>query len=342
MVTATWKREKERMTTYVILGGNGVFGVHTAFYLLEQPETKRLICVGRNPEKPEPFTLNLGKGDPRYAYHQIHIVFEHDLLMEMLDRERPDVIINFAAQGEGAASWKYSWRYFDTNATAIARIAEDLMKRDYLQRWIQIGTSELYGSVTKPATEDAPILPTSPYAASKAAGDMYLISIAKTLKFPMNIIRPSNAYAPGQQLYRILPRAVVCGLSGRKLPLHGGGVAKKSYIHARDLAVAIHLVAQKAALGKVYNVGPKDPIAIRDLVELAAKAMGIDFKTLCEVTPPRFGEDWVYWLDSSLIQKELGWQPRIGLEQGVKEMVAWGRKYLPQLVDLPQTYTFHA
>lgn len=330
------------MKTYVILGGNGVFGVQTAFYLLEQPDTKRVICVGRNPEKPEPFTLNLGKGDPRYAYYQIHIVFEHDRLFEMLDRERPDVIINYAAQGEGAASWKYSWRYFDTNATAIARMSEDLMKRDYLERWIQIGTSELYGSVSKPADENAPLLPTSPYAASKAAGDMHLISIAKTLKFPMNIIRPSNAYAPGQQLYRILPRAVVCGLSGKKLPLHGGGQSKKSYIHARDLAHAIYLVAQKAELGKTYNVGPKEPVAIRHLVELAAAEMKVSFDTLCDVTPPRFGEDWIYWLDSTAIGKDLGWKPQISLEKGVADMVAWGRKYLPQLVTVPQTFTFHA
>lgn len=330
------------MKTYVILGGNGVFGIQTAFYLLEQSDTKRVICVGRNPEKPEPFNLNLGKGDSRYSYHQIHVVFEHDRLIELLDKERPDVIINYAAQGEGAASWKYSWRYFDTNVTAIARMTEDLMKRDYLERWIQIGTSELYGSVDKPATENSPILPTSPYSASKAAGDMHLIAIAKTLNFRMNIIRPSNAYAPGQQLYRILPRAVVCGLSGQKLPLHGGGVAKKSYIHARDLAHAIHLVAQKAEFGKVYNVGPKDPVAIRHLVELTAKEMGISFEALCDVTPPRFGEDWIYWLDSSAINTDLGWKPQTSLEDGVKELVAWGRKYLPQLVSVPQTYTFHA
>jgi len=330
------------MKSYVILGGNGVFGVHTAFYLLQQSDTKRVVCVGRNPEKPEPFTLNLGKGDPRYAYHQVHVVFEHDRLFELFDRERPDVIINYAAQGEGAASWKYSWRYFDTNATAIARMTEDLIKRDYMERWIQIGTSELYGSVSKPADENAPVLPTSPYAASKAAGDMHLISIAKTLSFRMNIIRPSNAYAPGQQLYRILPRAVVCGLSGQKLPLHGGGVAKKSYIHAIDLARAIYLVAQKAELGKIYNVGPEDPVAIRYLVELAAKEMAIDFDKLCDVTPARFGEDWTYWLDSAAIRKDLGWKPKIGLQEGISEMVSWGRKYLTQLKSLPQNYIFHA
>jgi dTDP-glucose 4,6-dehydratase len=330
------------MTNYTILGGNGVFGVHTAFHLLAQAETKRVVCIGRNPEKPEAFTLGLGVGDARYCYEQIHIVFEQDRLFEVLDREQPEVIINFAAQGEGAASWKYSWRYFDTNVTALARITEELMKRKYLKRWIQIGTSELYGSVSRPARESDPILPTSPYAASKAAGDMHLISVAKTMHFPMNIIRPSNAYAPGQQLHRILPRAVVCGLSKQKLPLHGGGVSKKSYMHARDLAKAIHLVAGKAELSKVYNVGPVEPVAIRDLVGMAAVEMGLTIEQLCDITQPRFGEDWVYWLDSSTIERDLAWRPEISLKEGVREMVEWGRKYLNDLVGLPQTYTFHA
>ena len=330
------------MTRYLILGGGGVFGINTAFYLLEHANPEKVICVGRNPEKPEPFSLNLGRGDPRYRYEQIHVVFEHDRLFELLDAERPDVIINFAAQGEGAASWKYSWRYFDTNATAIARITEDLMQRDYLKRWIQIGTSELYGSVNRPATEDDPLRPTSPYAASKAAGDMHLISIADVLKFPMNIIRPSNAYAPGQQLHRVVPRAVLCGIGGKKLPLHGGGKARKSYIHAHDLSRAIHLVAEKAPLGRTYNVGPKEPIEIRELVTRCAAALGMSFEQLVNESPARMGEDWIYWLDSSRISKELGWEPEIGLDEGLKDMVAWGRKYFEALNKLPPEFVFHA
>jgi dTDP-glucose 4,6-dehydratase len=330
------------MTKYVILGGGGVFGVHTAFYLLGQPDVSKVICVGRNQEKSEAFSLNVGHGDPRYAYHQIHVVFEQDRLFELLDEEKPDVIINIAAQGEGAASWKYSWRYYDTNVTALARITEELMKRRYLKRWIQIGTSELYGSVDGPASETTPIRPSSPYAASKAAGDMHLISICSTLNFPMNIIRPSNAYAPGQQLHRILPRAVVCGLTDNKLPLHGGGKARKSYIHARDLGQAIYLVAKNAEIGRVYNVGPEKPVEIRHLVELTAEELGIPFSKLCEVTPPRFGEDWIYWLDSSAINADLGWQPETSLTEGVRDMANWGRKYIDQLAGLPQTFTFHA
>lgn len=326
------------MKTYIILGGNGVFGVQAALYLLEHALPKKVICVGRNPEKAEPFTLNLGKGDPRYAYHQIHVVHEQDRLFELFDAEKPDVIVNFAAQGEGAVSWSKSWRFYETNATALARMTEELQKRSYLKRWIQIGTSELYGSCDFPAREDTPIRPTSPYAASKAAGDLHLLAVSKVLKFPMNIIRPSNAYAPGQLLHRVIPKAVVCGLTGQKLPLQGGGRACKSYIHARDLGRAIHLVAERAPLGTVYNAGPPQPISIRDLVGLVADALNVPFERLCEVTGDRLGQDAQYWLDSSAIKRDVGWEPEISLKQGIREMVAWGRKYIDQLRQVSMDY----
>ncbi|OLE55871.1 MAG: dTDP-glucose 4,6-dehydratase [Acidobacteria bacterium 13_1_20CM_3_53_8] len=330
------------MKTYVILGGNGVFGVHAAFYLLEHADPKKVICVGRNPEKPEAFTLNVGRGDPRYVYHQIHVVYEQDRLFEMFDAERPEVIINFAAQGEGAASWSKFWRFYETNSVALAKMTEELLHRDYLERWIQIGTSELYGSCDFPAKEETPIQPTSPYAASKAAGDMHLLSISNVLKFPMNIIRPSNAYAPGQLLHRVIPKAVLCGLTRQKLPLHGGGRARKSYIHARDLGRAIHLVSEKAPLGKVYNAGPPAPISIRDLVAKVAEAMNMPFEQLCEVTEDRLGQDSQYWLDSSAIKRDVGWEPQISLEEGIEEMVEWGKKYLDYLRTVSTGYVLRA
>lgn len=328
--------------TYIILGGNGSFGVHAAFYLLNNADPKKVICVGRNPEKPECFTLNVGKGDSRYEYHQIHVGYEQDRLFELFDKEQPEVIISFAAQGEGAVSWKKSWRFFETNGTALVKMAEELMSRKYMERFIQIGTSELYGSVEAPAKEDAPIVPTSPYAASKAAFDMYLISVAKVLKFPMNIIRPSNAYGPGQLLHRVIPRTVLCGLTGQRLPLQGGGRAKKSYIHARDLGRAIYLVSEKAPLGAVYNAGPKLPNSIREVVETTAKVMGIPFDKLCEITDDRLGQDGQYWLDSSAIKRDLGWEPEITLEEGIAEVVEWGKKYLEELKQQTTSYTLRA
>ena len=327
---------------YAVLGGGGSFGIHTSQYLLDQPDTERVVAIGRNAPKPAPFTLGVGDGDPRYAYHAYHVTHELDLLLELLDREKPEVIVNYAAQGEGAVSWKHSWRFFETNSMALARLCEELMARDWLERFIQIGTSELYGSVETPATEDTPIKPSSPYAASKVAFDLHLVAISNVLDFPMNIIRPSNAYCPGQLLHRVVPKAVFCGLTGQKLPLHGGGHVEKSYIHARDLACAIHLVATKAPLGTIYNAGPDNPISIRALMEATADALAMPFDELCEVVADRPGQDARYWLDSSAIARDVGWRAEIDLAEGLGEMVDWGRQYLDQLRDWPLDYTLRA
>lgn len=329
------------MKTYAVLGGGGSFGIHTALYLLDHANPKKVIGVGRNLMRPEPFSLGI-ESRPNYKYHAYHVTHELDLLLEMLDREKPEIIINYAAQGEGAVSWKHSWRFFETNSMALARLAEELSKRTWLERFVQIGTSEMYGSVDHATTEEEPIKPTSPYAASKVAFDMYLLSISKFQKFPMTIVRPSNAYCPGQLLHRVIPKAVICGLTGKKLPLQGGGRAEKSYIHARDLGRAIHMICEKAPMGKIYNVGPDKPISIRSVVEKTAVALEMKFEDLCEVTADRLGQDSRYWLDSSAVKRDVGWEPQISLEQGLQEMVAWGKKYLPQLREWPQEYTLRA
>lgn len=327
--------------TYAILGGGGSFGIHAAFYLLDHANPNKVIGIGRNPLRPEPFSLNI-EGRDGYEYHARHVTHEMDLLLELLDKEKPEVIVNFAAQGEGAVSWKHSWRFFETNSMALARLTEELMSRDWLEHFIQIGTSEMYGSVDRAVTEDEPIKPTSPYAASKVAYDMYLMSVSQFLKFPMTIIRPSNCYCPGQLLHRVIPKAIWAGLTGHKLPLHGGGKAEKSYMHARDLGRAIHLIAERGPKGEIFNAGPKNPTSIREVVERSAKALDIPFEQLCEVTGDRLGQDSRYWLDSTAIKNAVGWEPEVDWDEGLAEMVEWGKRYLDDIRDWPTDYTLRA
>ena len=225
---------------------------------------------------------------------------------------------------------------------ALAKFCEELMKRKYLERFIQIGTSEMYGSVDHAVTENEPIKPTSPYAASKVAFDMHLLSVSKFLDFPMNIIRPSNAYCSGQLLHRVIPKSIVFGLTNRKLPLQGGGKAEKSFIHALDLARAIHLVSENAPLGKIYNVGPKEPTSIKKVVELCAEALDMKFEDICEMAPERLGQDSRYWLDSSAIKSDVGWEPEIDWEEGLKEVTLWAKKYLDYLSKYSTDYIMRA
>ena len=158
----------------------------------------------------------------------------------------------------------------------------------------------------------------------------------------MNIIRPSNAYCPGQLLHRIIPKTIISGLIGKKIPLHGGGKAAKSYIHARDLGRAIYLVSEKAPLGKIYNAGPKDPTSIKDVVSMCADALGKNFDDICDMAPDRLGQDSMYWLDSNSIFQDTGWKQEILWEEGLSEMVEWGKKYINTLKDHPMDYTLRA
>src|SRR3974390_1860899 len=103
--------------TYAILGGGGSFGIHTALYLLDHASPKQVIGIGRAALRPAPFSLNIERREG-YPSQARHVTYELDLLLELLDREKPDVIVNFAAQGEGAVSWKHSWRFFETNCVA--------------------------------------------------------------------------------------------------------------------------------------------------------------------------------------------------------------------------------
>lgn len=328
--------------SYCVLGGGGSFGLHVSRFLLSRPETARVLAVGRMPPKADCFTLGIGEGDARYSYRSYHIGHELDLLLDVLDKERPGTFINFAAQGESATSLKHCWRYFETNCVALARLVEELSERDYLKRFIHIGTSELYGSPDHAAREDDPILATSPYAISKAAFDMHLIAIHKHLGFPMNIVRPSNCYGEGQQLHRIVPKAVLYGLTGRKIPLHGGGHAQKSFMHTEDLARAIFLLSEGGPVGAVYNVGPDEPTAIRDVVDMTAQALGVSFDDLCEVTEDRQHQDSRYWLDSSAAKSDLGWAPQVSWGDGLDRMVKWGRTYLDELKTRPTEFVMRA
>jgi len=318
-----------------ILGAGGCFGQNTAQHFMDAGHD--VIGIGRSPRKAPAFVTA-----PTLAYQHYHIVHDREYVMQALDHFQPEVIVNYAAQGEGAASFKDDcWRFYDTNSTGLVRLVTELAHRPYLSRFVHIGTSELYGSVDRAAKETDPIQPTSPYAASKAAFDLHLMAIAKVQGFPMNIIRPSNCYVPGQQLHRVIPKTILYGLTGRKLPLQGGGKAEKSYLHATDLSRAIEIVIDKAPLGEVYNVGPLYPTSIKDVVQNCASALGMKFEELCELAPDREGQDSRYWLDSSKI-RDLGWDQKIDWQEGLNGMVLWAKDNLDALRTMDTEFKMRA
>lgn len=325
------------MSKVGILGGGSCFAQHLASHLISQGHD--CFGIGRSARKPPAFWLV----PESYRYFTYSVGPDNEFILDLLDQERPDYLISLAAQGEGSASFspvKNQKYFYQTNTVALVSLVEGLHNKPWLKRFIQIGTSELYGSVDSPSKETDPIVPTSPYAASKAAFDLHLQAISKVQGFPMNIIRPSNCYCPGQQLHRIIPKSLIYGLTGQKLPLHGGGGAEKSYLHATDLNNAIDLVIDKAPLGEVYNCGPQRPTSIKEVVQRCADALDIEFNDLCELAPDREGQDSKYWLDSTKLNK-LGWTQTIGWTSGLNEMVDWVKAY-PEIYQLPTEFRMRA
>jgi dTDP-glucose 4,6-dehydratase len=230
--------------------------------------------------------------DGHYRYYKMHIVNELAALLAVLDTEKPDVIVNFAAQGEGAASFGDQCAdWYRTNVLGLIRMTTALQKRTYLKRFIQVGSSEVYGGNQNNAKETDPLRPTSPYGVSKAAFDQHLEIMHRVHGFPANVVRPVNCYVRGQQLHRIIPKAVLCALGGKKLPLQGGGKSEKSYLHSTDLSTALMTIIEKAPFGEVYNVGPEAPTAIAEVVIRVAEACGVPFDDFVEMAPERIGQD---------------------------------------------------
>lgn len=289
--------------------------------------------IGRNSRKPDALWLV----PPDYRYYQAHIGEQTKKVLEILDEERPDVICNIAAQGEGAASFgESSWRFYQTNVVFLVQLVDELRKRQYLKRFIQIGSSEIYGSTSEPAHECAKPNPTSPYSASKLCFDQHLQVLYRVHGFQMNIVRPSNAVCAGQQLHRIVPRAAISAVYGLRLKLQGGGMARKSFMDTEDLARGILTVLDKGTVGEIYNCGPLVPTSIRDLVRMTIEQAGAIWDDVVDETPARTGEDSQYWILSSNL-RTLGWRPQVSMVDAVRRVVEWARAY-PELATMPWNY----
>lgn len=301
------------------------------------------MAVGRNPMKPACFSLEFAHEVKNFHYTVAHVVSQLPELVDLIKAWNPELIVSFAAQGEGQASFdpQSHGLFWRTNALGMAELFAALIEArpKHLQRFIHCGTSELYGSCAGPAKETDPLNPSSPYAASKAAADLQLIALGK--RFPWNVVRPSNCYAAGQQIHRIIPRSMLQAMTGGMIELHGGGKAEKSYLDARDLCAAILLIAEKAPTQEIYNCGPDAPISIRHLVQRCADQVGVPMAKFVSVGPEREGQDSRYHLDSSKL-KSLGWSPQIVLDHGLFDVYRWINAYRKELMEQPQTWRLAA
>ncbi len=320
----------------VVIGSNSFSGGSFIDYILGKGIETR--GISRSPQPHSAFLPYKKRKDTNFRFHQLDI--NHDLpeMLKVINDFKPAYVVNFAAQAMVAESWQHPEHWFQTNVVSTIKLHDELRKCDFLKKYVHISTPEVYGSCEGLVCENTNYNPSTPYAVSRAAADMSLMSFYKAYEFPVAFTRAANVYGPGQQLYRIIPRTILFFLMGRKLQLHGGGDSVRSFIHIRDVADGTLRVARQALPGEIYHFSTSRNISIRALVEMIARQLEVSFSDHVEVVGDRLGKDAAYLLDSTKAREKLGWQDRISLEQGVEETIAWVKDNLDEIRKQPFNY----
>ena len=322
---------------YAVIGSNCFTGSHIVDGLLENP-SNFVIGLSRSPEKSDLFLPYKKRNSKNFKFFQVDLFRQTDQLMTLLDEFQPSCVINVAALSEVGLSNFQPVEYFQTNALGVVRLCNQLRSRKYLKRYIHISSAEVYGSCAAPLLESAPLQPSTPYAVSKAAADMYLMSLHKNFNFPAVLIRSTNVYGRHQQLYKIIPRTIIYLKKGQKLELHGGGKAIKTWVHIRDVVNGILLSAKMGKPGEIYHFSDQNSYSIFELVRKICQLMNKDFASSTTSVGERLGQDAQYLSDYSKAKRELNWAPKISFEQGLKETVAWLEENWDQTVNESLVY----
>ncbi len=325
--------------TIVVLGSNSFSGSHFVAAALRAGHP--VIGASRSVEPHPvflPYRTEPGLPLHRFRFMQCDINRHLDRLLEAIEETQAPYVVNFAAQSMVGESWQHPEHWFQTNVTAQVMLHDRLRKLPWLRRYVHVSTPEVYGSTSGTVVESSAYNPSTPYAVSRAAADMSLASFHKAYGFPVVFTRAANVYGPGQQLYRIIPRAALRFLSGGTLQLHGGGHSVRSFIHIADVVDGTLRAMRDGTPGQAYHLSTREGVSIRDLVLRVAELTGTDFDTRVESTGDRLGKDAAYLLDSTRARTELGWSDTHPLQDGLEETVSWVRGNLDVLSRQEQNY----
>lgn len=324
------------MAPVLVVGSNSFSGASFVDYLLEQGQ--KVIGTSRSKEPNDAMLPYKWRDHRDFQFHQLDLNKDLVQIIDLIKEQRPEYVINFAAQSMVGESWKNPEDWFMTNAVSTVKLHDALRKLDFLKRYVHISTPEVYGSCEGFVKEDFPFNPSTPYAVSRAAADMSLRTFRATYDFPVVTTRAANVYGPGQQLYRIIPRTILFILLGKKLELHGGGSSTRSFIHMRDVSDATWKITQHGTNGDTYHISTDEVISIKDLVAKICTKLGARFEDHVEIVGERLGKDSAYHLDSSKVRTELGWADRIKLNTGIDECITWVQRNLEDLRNEPMNY----
>jgi dTDP-glucose 4,6-dehydratase len=337
----TGTNKKKTGEKIVVIGSNSFSGSDFIDYALSETGFD-IHGISRSAEKPPvflPYKQNPNRD--RFTFHRMDLNQDTSELKKMLLDLKPEYILNFAAQSEVGPSWNNPEHWFLTNTVAIASLGSFLKDQEWLQRYVHISTPEVYGTCEGVVREDAPLNPSTPYAASKAAGDLMLFTLVKNFNFPMVVIRSTNVYGAHQQLFKIIPRSVIYLKKGKTIELHGGGQAVKSFIHIRDISKGELLAMLHGKNGQIYHLSPPGlnaGIAIKDVVRKICDQLGKDYGSSTKAVAERLGQDKAYVIDSSKARKELNWEAKISLDEGINGVLRWVEDNWKEIENQPLEY----
>ena len=234
------------MKKFLVIGSNSFSGSHFISNALDHGY--EVLGVSRSKELDYIFLPYLWKRDNQksikllennFTFHKIDLNFQLKELMEIVETFKPTHIVNFAAQGMVAESWVNPTDWYKTNVISQVALHDELRKLKFLKKYVHVTAPEVYGDTGSGwIKENFNFSPSTPYAVSRAACDLHLMSFFKAYDFPVIFTRAANVYGPGQQLYRIIPRTMLYARVGRKMKLHGGGLSTRSFIHMNDVKIA--------------------------------------------------------------------------------------------------------
>ena len=334
----------------LVIGSNSFSGSHFVAEALRAGHQVWGVSRSAEPDRvflpyrwPDPSTGEPLANPQNFAFQAVDLNTQLTALVELIDRVQPTIIVNFAAQGMVAESWLNPTHWYQTNVVSQVALHDALRQRPFLQKYVHVTTPEVYGSTDEGwIREHNHFAPSTPYAVSRAACDLHLHSFHKAYGFPVVFTRAANVYGPGQQLYRIIPRAMLSARTGKPMQLHGGGYSERCFIHIRDAMQATLRLALEADPGTTWHLSTREPISIRALVERICERCGVAFSAVVEESGERLGKDQSYLLDSTSIRETFGWSDQVSLEEGLTDTLAWVEEHLGQLKTLPWTYQHKA
>jgi dTDP-glucose 4,6-dehydratase len=306
----------------LVTGGAGFIGSNFVHYILQEHPDYEVVNLDALTYAGSLENLEGVMDNPRHKFVQGRIE-DGDLVGQLM--EGIDVVVNFAAESHVDRSILEPQVFIVTNILGTQVLLDAALKWE-VKLFYQISTDEVYGALeldsTERFTEDSPLCPNSPYAASKTAADLLVRAYHRTFGLPVVISRCSNNYGPRQHPEKFLPTVILNVLHGKPVPIYGDGLYVRDWIHAIDHCRAIDLIMSEGRIGDVYNIGTDNEWANIDLAKKILQILGKSEDLLQSVTD-RPGHDRRYALVGDKLKRELGWKPSISFDQGLTETVRW-------------------